>query len=116
MLSPYSSRIWVGLNPNSDATMRQGVVNIRSPKGKGYGTTSMPMIIRPESAIQNGLSYHHYRNVIAQLRKMSIDPVTIEIETPQRRYVYDGTRYETLLMEEKAKPLPKDDGPMPAVA
>lgn len=115
MLSPHASRIWVGLNPNSDAAMRQGVVNVMDDVFEGH-TRSIPMIIRPVTAVQRGLSFHHYRNIIAQLRKMGVDPITLEIDTPNTRYVYDGKRFEILLREEKAKPLPKDLGPLPVAA
>lgn len=108
MLSPHTSRIWVGLNSGSDAASRQGVVNVND---KDFGTTSIPMIIRPVNAIANGLSFHHYRNVVSQLKKMGVDPVTIEIDSPKTRYVYDGKRYGVLVREEKVKPLPSPNSP-----
>lgn len=110
MLSQYASRIWVGLNSASDKASRQGMVNVYD---KDLGNISIPMVIRPVNAIANGLSFHHYRNVVAQLKKMGVEPISIEIDAPKTRYVYDGKRYGVLLSEDKVKPLPSPNSPKP---
>lgn len=111
MLSAYNSRIWVGVNPNSDEACRQGMVNVVDDSCP-TATKSIPLIIRPASAINNGLSFFHYRNVVAQLRKMGIEPLTIEINAPKTRYVYSGSKYEVIMSEEKVVALPTDPGSM----
>lgn len=109
MLSAYSSRIWVGVNANTGPDLRQGMVNVLD-EDNVTATKSIPMIIRPASAVRTGLSFFHYRNVIAQLNKMGINPMTIEIYGENSRFVYDGKKYELIMREDKVKELPKDPG------
>ena len=107
MLSPYGSRLWVGINVAADEKTRQGIANVPDPKCP-TATRSVPFIVRPASVTKRGLNYLHYRNVIAQLTKMGIKPMTIEIDTEDGRIVYDGSRFQVMMREDKPKPAMSD--------
>lgn len=114
MLSPYGSRVWVGINVNACEKTRQGIANVPDPQCP-TATRSVPFIVRPAAVTKRGLNFLHYRNVIAQLRKMGLNPMTIEIDTDDGRIVYDGAAYQVMMREDKPKPA-MDDPTTPMAA
>lgn len=106
MLSQFRQPIWVGLNPDAGPKQAQGLVWVEKKEEdlqRPY-LKSIPMIIRPASATRNGLSMFHYRGIIAQLRKMGVNPKSIEIYGKDYTYTYSGTQYEELCVHDRSGP------------
>lgn len=105
MLSTYQQPVWVGLNPEGCDKICQGYVMVedRDERSGKISTRSIPMLVRPSSAVDNGLSLFAYRRVIAQLRKMGVEASSLEIRGKHRKFVYSGSNYTVLYNE----PLPK---------
>ncbi len=106
MLSTFQQPIWIGLNPQGSDKLCQGFVWVEDRDertGKAHAR-SIPMVVRPSSAVEAGLTFFHHRRVISQLKKMGVVASTIEVRGKHRKYVYSADSYKVLLDEALPKP------------
>lgn len=105
MLSTFQQPVWVGLNPQGSDKICQGFVWVEERQEAGNVVTrSIPMVVRPASAVENGLTFFHHRRVVSQLKKMGVQASSIEIRGKQRKYTYAGDSYKVLHSEDLPKP------------
>lgn len=105
MRSPFHRPLWVGLNPNTPQGMSQATIWVEFRDGitKVVSAKTIPAIIQPASTVSKGLTYYSHREVVNQLRKMGVEPTSIEVYGKDHTYVYDAHTYSLLYREPRYK-------------
>lgn len=97
MLALMESRVNIGINPQSDSTVRHGVLWTIQPQEDGTTKSVLvPLVLDRPKVIKDGLNYATWNRLRKQIAKMGITATHMELQYQDQHLCYTLDRYNEL--------------------
>lgn len=97
MLALCEARVNIGINPQSDAKTRHGVLwTIQTQEDGTKRSVLVPLVLDRPSVITDGLNYATWNRLRKQITKMSIEATHMELQYQGQHLCYTLDRYKEL--------------------
>lgn len=97
MLAICETRVNIGINPQSDSTVRHGVLWTIQPQEDGTKKSVLvPLILDRPRVIKDGLNYATWNRLRKQIIKMGIEATHMELQYQDQHLCYTLDRYKEL--------------------